>query len=54
METWMTDHQSIVEQAASLLAGQDDLIANAANLSSLLFYSLTEVNIAAVFVNSPG
>ncbi len=40
----MTDHQSIVEQATALLAGQHDLIANAANLSSLLFHTLHEVN----------
>lgn len=40
----MTDYEAIVEQATSLLAGQDDLVANAANLSSLLFHALDEVN----------
>ena len=40
----MTDYGAIFEQAASLLAGQSDCIANAANLSSLLFHSLDEVN----------
>ena len=40
----MTDYVSIVEQATALLAGRDDLIANAANLASLLFHSLDEVN----------
>lgn len=40
----MTDYEAIVEQATSLLAGQDDLVANAASLSSLLFHALDEVN----------
>jgi GAF domain-containing protein len=40
----MTDYESVVEQATALLAGQDDLVANAANLSSLLFHTLDEVN----------
>lgn len=40
----MTDYDAIVEQASSLLAGQGDLVANAANLSSLLFHALDEVN----------
>jgi GAF domain-containing protein len=40
----MTDYESIVEQASALLAGQNDLVANAANLSSLLFHALDEVN----------
>lgn len=40
----MPDYEAIVEQATSLLAGQDDLVANAANLSSLLFHALDEVN----------
>lgn len=41
------DHPSPAEllaQVESLLSGQSDLIANAANLCSLLFYSLDEVN----------
>jgi GAF domain-containing protein len=40
----MTDYKIIIEQANTLLAGQDDLVANAANLSSLLFHALQEVN----------
>jgi len=36
--------EGLAAQAAALLAGQQDLVANAANLSSLLFYSLEEVN----------
>lgn len=40
----MTDYEAIGEQATSLLAGQDDLVANAASLSSLLFHALDEVN----------
>jgi len=34
----------LLAQVAALLSGQSDLIANAANLCSLLFYSLDEVN----------
>ena len=34
----------LVGQARSLLAGQRDLVANAANLSALLFYALEQVN----------
>ena len=34
----------LLTQAAELLAGQRDLIANAANLSALLFYTLENVN----------
>jgi hypothetical protein len=32
----MTDHQNAIEQAKSLLKGQHDLIANAANISAPL------------------
>ena len=39
----------LVEQAEALLAGQTDLVANAANLSSLLFHSLDEVNWAGFY-----
>lgn len=35
---------ALIAQAAALLAGQSDLVANAANLSSLLFHSLEGVN----------
>ena len=34
----------LVEQAGALLSGQSDPVANAANLSSLLFHSLDDVN----------
>ena len=37
-------YTSLGSQLRSLLEGERDLIANAANLSSLLFYSLTDVN----------
>jgi GAF domain-containing protein len=42
-------HEFLLEQAAALLSGQNDLIANAANLSSFLFYSLEDVNWAGVY-----
>lgn len=45
----MTDHDGLVAQAASLLEGQNDLVANAANLSSLLFHSLEHVNWAGFY-----
>jgi GAF domain-containing protein len=38
------DAEELLAQAAALLSGQNDLVANAANLSSFLFYSLEEVN----------
>ena len=43
------DRESLLVQAAALLAGQKDRIANAANLSSLLFYSLEDVNWAGFY-----
>lgn len=39
---WTPDE--LIAQAAALLSGQNDPVANAANLSSLLFYALREVN----------
>ena len=36
--------EQLPAQAAELLSGQQDLVANAANLSALLFYALEEVN----------
>jgi len=45
----MTDHDGLVAQAASLLDGQTDLVANAANLSSLLFHALDDVNWAGFY-----
>jgi GAF domain-containing protein len=35
---------TLLPQAEALLAGQRDLVANAANLSALLFYALEDVN----------
>lgn len=34
----------LIAQASALVSGQNDLVANAANLSSLLFYALKDVN----------
>jgi GAF domain-containing protein len=39
----------LVEQAQALLAGQSDPVANAANLSALLFHSLADVNWAGFY-----
>jgi GAF domain-containing protein len=36
--------ENLPAQAAALLSGHQDLVANAANLSSLLFYALENVN----------
>jgi L-methionine (R)-S-oxide reductase len=38
------DESNLLEQARALLSGQHDLIANAANLSALLFYGLQQIN----------
>jgi L-methionine (R)-S-oxide reductase len=40
----IADRKNLAAQAAALVSGQQDIIANAANLSSLLFYALDEVN----------
>ncbi|MCG8436040.1 MAG: GAF domain-containing protein [Gammaproteobacteria bacterium] len=37
-------YQELCSQARGLLSGEKDLIANAANISSLLFHSLPDVN----------
>jgi GAF domain-containing protein len=42
-------YEGLLEQAAALLAGQNDIVANAANLSSFLFYSLEDVNWAGFY-----
>lgn len=39
----------VLAQAAALLGGQRDLIANAANLSALLFYALDRINWAGFY-----
>ena len=38
------DRENLAAQAAALVSGQQDMIANAATLSALLFYSLDKVN----------
>ncbi len=38
------DYQELAAQARSLLQGEQDMVANAANVSALLYHSLPEVN----------
>ncbi len=38
------DDESLLAQAAALLGGQRDLVANAANLSALLYHGMPELN----------
>lgn len=40
----MNESSELLQQAQALLSGQRDRIANAANLSSLLFHALNDVN----------
>ena len=40
----MNEASELLQQAQALLSGQRDRIANAANLSSLLFHALNDVN----------
>ena len=42
-------YKQLAAQLSSLLAGERDLIANAANFSSLIFHSLTDLNWAGVY-----
>ena len=42
-------YRSLAEQAEALLAGEADLVANAANLSSLVFHTLPELNWAGFY-----
>lgn len=42
-------YDDLVQQARGLLAGEPDLIANAANFSALVFHSLTQVNWAGFY-----
>lgn len=39
-----TNFEQLLSQASALVSGQKDPVANAANISSLLFYGLDEVN----------
>lgn len=43
------EYQLLVAQAQALIAGEDDWVANTANLSALLFNNLHEVNFAGVY-----
>jgi GAF domain-containing protein len=43
-------YQNLVPQLRSLLAGERDFIANAANFASLLYYSLPELNWAGFYL----
>ncbi|HLS77598.1 MAG TPA: GAF domain-containing protein [Nocardia sp.] len=43
------DYRLLRAQAEALVAGEPDRVANAANLSALLFHSLTEVNWAGFY-----
>lgn len=42
-------YQELAEQARGLMAGERDLIANAANFSALLFHSLPDLNWAGFY-----
>lgn len=42
-------YRSLVEQAHALLAGESDMVANAANLSALVFHTLPELNWAGFY-----
>ncbi|GED96394.1 GAF domain-containing protein [Gordonia crocea] len=46
----MTDYPALVEQARGLLADERDPIANAANLSALVFHALPQVNWAGFYL----
>lgn len=47
------DRESLLAQALALLDGQNDRVANAANLSSFLFYTLENVNwVGFYFMNN--
>lgn len=43
-------YEELAQQARGLLAGERDLIANAANFSALLFHSLPELNWAGFYL----
>src|ERR1700730_14849527 len=47
-------YQDLATKLRSLLAGERDFIANAANLSSLLFYSLPDLNWAGFYLFQVG
>lgn len=43
-------YESLAEQARHLIAGESDLIANAANFSALVFHSLPQINWAGFYL----
>ncbi|AZN75934.1 GAF domain-containing protein [Lactobacillus acidophilus] len=47
--TTKEDYELLVQQAQALIANESDWIANTANLSALLFNSLSDVNFAGVY-----
>jgi len=47
-------YDQLAAQLSSLLAGERDLIANAANFSSLIFHSLPDVNWAGFYFEKDG
>jgi len=47
-------YDQLASQLSSLLAGERDLIANAANFSSLVFHSLPDVNWAGFYFEKDG
>ena len=47
-------YDQLAAQLSSLLAGERDLIANAANLSSLIFHSLPDLNWAGFYFEKNG
>ena len=47
-------YSSLVAQLRALLAGERDFIANAANVSSLLFHSLPDLNWAGFYLHKEG
>lgn len=48
------DEADLLAQAQALLSGQRDLVANAANLSALLFFGLEQVNWAGFYFLKDG
>ena len=49
LEPGAGDRKALVVQARALLSGQRDLVANAANLSSLLFHGMKDLNWAGFY-----
>ena len=47
-------YNSLAEQLRSLLDGERDFIANAANLSALLYHSLPDLNWAGLYLHKDG